>query len=40
MTDTALWTKSIHSNPCQSRESNPAPLAPQSEVLPLDHRKK
>ena len=29
-----------HKNPCQSRESNPGPLAAQSDALPLDHRVK
>jgi len=31
-------TKSKHKNPCQSWESNPRPLAPQSDELPLDQR--
>ena len=31
-------TKSKHKNSCQSWESNPRPLAPQSDELPLDQR--
>jgi len=47
MTDNPLWTKKLkttrkqtskHKNPCQSRESNPGPLAPQFDALPLDHQ--
>jgi len=30
--------KSKHKNPCQSRESIPRRLSPQSESLPLSHR--
>ena len=32
------YKKSKHKNPCQSRDLNPGPLAPQSDALPLDHR--
>jgi len=28
---------SQHKHPCQSRESNPEPLLPQCDALPLDH---
>jgi len=39
-TTTTITTKQKikHINPYQSRKSNPGPLAPQSDALPLDHR--
>ena len=46
MTINVFWTenintttkqKSIHKNPCQEREMNSGPLAPQSDALPLEH---
>ena len=34
-TTTTTFHKSKHNNPCQTRESNPRPLAPQFIALPL-----
>jgi len=46
VTNNVFWTKNIptkkhkikHKNPCQSWESNPGPLAPKDDALPLDHQ--
>jgi len=35
--NTTIKQKSKHKNPCKSRALDPAPLAPQSSVLPLGH---
>jgi len=35
-TTTTTKQKSKHEKPCQNRESNQEPLAPQSDALPLD----
>jgi len=36
-TTTTKQNKTKHTNTCQSRESNPGPLAPQSNALHLYH---
>jgi len=36
-TTTTTIQKMHHKSPCQSRESNPVPLAPHLGPLPLDH---
>jgi len=37
-TTTTKQKKANIKNYCQSRESNPGPIAPLSDALPLDHR--
>ena len=45
VTNNVFWTKNTtttkqkikHENPCLNRESNPEPLAPQLDALPLVH---